>query len=168
MARPPCVIAPHRASLPPSPPQSLAILLLHDGGVDVSADNINAVVAAANVTVAPYWGTLYAKNLAGFKIDDMLMKPGSGGGGGGGAAPAAAAGGAAGGKKEEKKEEKKEVRVGRVWGGGGVETHRLILRRVLRARILTPCTPNPTRVQEEEEEVVGGAGGLFGGDDDDW
>lgn len=40
---------------------SLAILALHDGGVDVNAENINAVVAAAGVTVAPYWGSLYSK-----------------------------------------------------------------------------------------------------------
>lgn len=88
---------------------SLAILALHDGGVAVSADNINAIIAASGNTVAGYWGALYSKVLAGRNIDDLLLKPGAGG------APPAAAGGAAtggaaagGDKKEEKKEEKKE------------------------------------------------------------
>lgn len=55
---------------------SLAVLVLHDSGVEVTADNINAVIAAAGVTVAPYWGSLYAKILAGRSIDDLLLKPG--------------------------------------------------------------------------------------------
>ena len=89
---------------------SLAILALHDGGVEVSAANINSIVKASGNTVAAYWGSLYAKHLAARSIDDMLMKPGQGGG----AAPAAAAGGApaAGGAAAAKKEEKKvEVRI---------------------------------------------------------
>ena len=87
---------------------SLAILALHDGGVAVSADNINSIVSASGNTVAGYWGALYSKVLAGRNIDDLLLKPGAGG------APPAAAGGASAGasagdaKKEEKKEEKKE------------------------------------------------------------
>lgn len=89
---------------------SLAILALHDGGVAVTADNINSVISASGNTVAGYWGALYSKVLAGRNIDDLLLKPGAGGAG---PAPAAAAGGAAapaGGAaaKEEKKEEKKE------------------------------------------------------------
>ena len=88
---------------------SLAILALHDGGVAVSADNINAIVSASGNTVAGYWGALYSKVLAGRNIDDLLLKPGAGGA----PAPAAAGGAAASaggdaGKKEEKKEEKKE------------------------------------------------------------
>ena len=68
---------------------SLAILALHDGGVAVEADKIAALVEATGNTVAGYWGSLYAKMLAGRSIDDLLLKPGAGGGGGGGAvAPA--------------------------------------------------------------------------------
>lgn len=56
---------------------SLAILALHDSGVEVSSENINAIISASGNTVAPYWGALYAKLLAGKNIDDMLLKPGS-------------------------------------------------------------------------------------------
>ena len=87
---------------------SLAILALHDGGSAVSADNINAIVRASGNSVAPYWGALYSKVLAGRNIDDMLLKPGAGGG----SAPAAgassnnsAAGGVAAAVKEEEKKE---------------------------------------------------------------
>ncbi len=97
---------------------SLAVLILHDAGAAVTADAINAVVGAAGVTVAPYWGSLMAKFVSGRNIDDMLLKPGMGGApaaaaaapAAGGAAPAAAA------KKEEKKEEEEEE----VGGAGGL------------------------------------------------
>ena len=51
-----------------------AVLALHDGGVDVSSENITAVLKAANINVAGYWAPLFAKMLAGKNIDDMLMK----------------------------------------------------------------------------------------------
>jgi len=98
---------------------SLACLILHDGKVEVSADNINAVVAAAGVKVAPYWGSLMAKFLAGRDIDDMLLKPGMGGG----PAPTTAAapsGGAPSGGAAPKKEEKKEEEEEEVGGAGGL------------------------------------------------
>ena len=97
---------------------SLAILALHDGGVEVSSTKIGELVEATGNTVAGYWGSLYAKMLAGRSIDDLLMKPGAGGGGGGGgaAAPAAAAGGD---KKEEKKEEKPKEEEKEADMGGG-------------------------------------------------
>jgi large subunit ribosomal protein LP1 len=103
---------------------SLAVLALHDGGVEVSAENISAILAAAGVTVAPYWAPIFAKILGSRKIDDLLLKPGFGGGSGGGAAAPAASGGAASGgaaKKEEKKEEEEEEDVGGAGGlfGGG-------------------------------------------------
>jgi large subunit ribosomal protein LP1 len=96
---------------------SLACLALHDGGVEISADNINALVSGAGVTVAPYWGSLFSKLLANTKFDDILTKPGSGGGGG--AAPAASGAPAAGGAKEEKKEEKKKEEEEEDAGGAG-------------------------------------------------
>ncbi len=96
---------------------ALAILALHDGGAEVSGENINKLVEATGNTVASYWGALYAKLLASRNIDDLLMKPGMGGG----AAPAAAAGGAApaaaAAKEEKKKEEEPEEEVG---GAGGL------------------------------------------------
>jgi large subunit ribosomal protein LP1 len=97
---------------------SLAVLILHDSGNAVTADAINAIVSAAGVTVAPYWGSLMSKFIAGRNIDDLLLKPGMGGAApaaaASGAAPAAAGGAApAAAKKEEKKEEEEEA------GGAG-------------------------------------------------
>eukprot|EP00640_Fibrocapsa_japonica_P008733 CAMPEP_0113933434 /NCGR_PEP_ID=MMETSP1339-20121228/19_1 /TAXON_ID=94617 /ORGANISM="Fibrocapsa japonica" /LENGTH=56 /DNA_ID=CAMNT_0000934619 /DNA_START=92 /DNA_END=258 /DNA_ORIENTATION=- /assembly_acc=CAM_ASM_000762 len=39
---------------------SLAALVLADSGVDMSADNLNAVVSASGNDIAPYWSTLFA------------------------------------------------------------------------------------------------------------
>jgi ribosomal protein L12E/L44/L45/RPP1/RPP2 len=99
---------------------SLAILALHDGGVEASGDNIAALVKATGNTVPAYLSNLFAKLVASRSIDDMLMKPGSGGGGG--AAPPAAAAGAAP-KAAEKKEEAPKPKADDddfVGGGGGL------------------------------------------------
>jgi hypothetical protein len=39
---------------------SLAALALHDGDVEISADNINKLLAASGNTTAPYWPALFA------------------------------------------------------------------------------------------------------------
>ena len=66
----------------------LAALVCGDGGVDASADNLNAVVSASGNTVPAYWAPLYAQTIekAG-GVDKFFTK--LGGGGGGAAAPAA-------------------------------------------------------------------------------
>jgi len=82
-----------------------AALILHDDNVPITAEKINAILAAANVQVAPYWPGLFAKVLNGRNVDDLILNAG----GSGGSAPAPAAGGpAAAPAKEEKKEEKKK------------------------------------------------------------
>ncbi|KAI8819636.1 60s acidic ribosomal protein-domain-containing protein [Fimicolochytrium jonesii] len=87
-----------------------AALILHDDGVEITAEKINSLIGAAGVDVEPIWASLFAKALAGKDVGDFLFNVGSAGP----AAPAAggaAAGGAAApaeAKKEEKKEEKEE------------------------------------------------------------
>jgi ribosomal protein L12E/L44/L45/RPP1/RPP2 len=82
-----------------------AALILHDDGVEVTVDNITAILAAAKVEIEPYWPRLFAKLLEKKSMDDFIMNVGSApaapAAGGGGAAPAAAGG------DESKKEEKK-------------------------------------------------------------
>ncbi|RYP30656.1 hypothetical protein DL767_006156 [Monosporascus sp. MG133] len=87
---------------------SYAALILADDGVEITADKLQTLIKAANVTdVEPIWTSLFAKALEGKDVKDMLLNVGSGGG----AAAAPAAGGAAAGgdaaaeTKEEKKEE---------------------------------------------------------------
>ncbi|KAJ5736787.1 uncharacterized protein N7483_001912 [Penicillium malachiteum] len=90
---------------------SYAALILADEGLEISAEKIQTLVAAAKVPeVEPIWATIFAKALEGKDIKDLLTNVGSGGP----AAPAAggaAAGGAAAPAEaaaEEKVEEKEE------------------------------------------------------------
>ena len=60
---------------------SLAALLLHDSGVEISADNLSAVVSASNNTVPAYYAPLYATYIekAG-GVDKFLIGPSAGAG----------------------------------------------------------------------------------------
>ncbi|ETV99294.1 hypothetical protein H310_08026 [Aphanomyces invadans] len=99
---------------------SLAVLLLHDLEVEVSADNLNEALSAAGVTVPAYLPTLYANAVErGLKVSKALAGPSAGGAAA--PAPAAGAAGAAAPKKEEKKEEEEEADLGGgmdMFGGG--------------------------------------------------
>merc|ERR1712221_31503 len=80
-------------------------LILHDDDVDITAEKIQKICAAAKVTVEPFWPGLFAKALEGRNIGDLISNVGS--------APAAgsaapAAGGDAPAAAEEKKEEEKK------------------------------------------------------------
>ncbi|KAF0775290.1 hypothetical protein DYB35_008441 [Aphanomyces astaci] len=87
---------------------SLAVLLLHDLQVEVSADNLTEALSAAGVTVASYLPSLYANAIErGLKVSKALAGPSAGG-----AAAAAPAAGAAAPKKEEQKEEEEEADLG--------------------------------------------------------
>ncbi|KAH7447880.1 hypothetical protein KP509_01G125200 [Ceratopteris richardii] len=87
-----------------------ASLILYDDGIPVTAEKISTLVKAANVTVEPFWPSLFAKLLESRNIEDLITNVGSGGGGGAvtAAAPAAAAESAPAAPVEEKKEEPKE------------------------------------------------------------
>jgi ribosomal protein L12E/L44/L45/RPP1/RPP2 len=88
---------------------SLACMALHDGDAEITADQINVLLAATNNTVAAYWPTLFAGMCKDDRIVEVMASggaapPAAGGGGGGAAAaggdaPAAAA--AAAPKEEE-------------------------------------------------------------------
>ncbi len=84
---------------------SLAALCLHDGDVEITADNILTLVTASGNTTAPYWPALFAPFLQA-NIQSIINS----GGAGAVAAPAAsAAAPAAGGEKKEEKKEKAKV-----------------------------------------------------------
>ncbi|KAL7909148.1 60s acidic ribosomal domain-containing protein [Trichoderma velutinum] len=89
---------------------SYAALILADDGIEITADKLQTLIAAAKVEVEPIWTSIFAKALEGKDIKDLLVNVGSGGGAA--AAPgAAAAGGAAAADapaEEEKEEEKEE------------------------------------------------------------
>lgn len=91
-----------------------AALVMMDDDIAVTGDKIATLLKAANVTIEPFWPSLFARALEGIDAKDLLNTIGSAApvGGGGGAAPAAAtsAAPAAGGKEAApaKKEEKKK------------------------------------------------------------
>merc|ERR1712151_1183236 len=81
---------------------SYAALMLHDDGVEITAEKLSKVIKDSGNTVEPYWPMLFAKALKSADIGDMLTQVASAGPAGG-AGPAAAGPAAA---AEEKKEEK--------------------------------------------------------------
>merc|ERR1711879_384308 len=80
-----------------------AALILEDDNVEITADKLQTLVAAAGVEVEPIWFSLYAKALAGQDLKALLLNVGAPGSG-----PAASAGAAADAPAEEEKEEEKE------------------------------------------------------------
>merc|ERR1711884_953955 len=81
-----------------------AALILQDDGLEISADNLNTLIKAADVDVDSYWPGLFAKALDGIDIKSLVSNVGSGVG----AAPAAGGGADAPAAEEAKEEEKKE------------------------------------------------------------
>mmetsp|Transcript_10910 Transcript_10910/g.25913 ORF Transcript_10910/g.25913 Transcript_10910/m.25913 type:complete len:112 (+) Transcript_10910:139-474(+) len=75
-----------------------ASLILHDDGLDITADNITALVKAAGVEVEPFWPALFAKLFQSKSVGDLISNVGAGGGGAVvAAAPGAGGAGGAGG-----------------------------------------------------------------------
>lgn len=91
-----------------------AALILHDDGLEVTADNIKKLVTASGNSVEPYMPRLFASALQGHNVGDLLSGVGSVGAGapvaaaGAGGDAAAAGGGDAGGKAAGKKKEEEE------------------------------------------------------------
>jgi len=88
-----------------------AALILQDDGLEISADNLNTLIKAADVECDSYWPGLFAKALDGIDIKALVSNVGAGGGAP--AAGGAAAGGEAAAEEaapaaEEKKEESEE------------------------------------------------------------
>ncbi|KAL2339550.1 hypothetical protein Fmac_007490 [Flemingia macrophylla] len=88
----------------------LAMLILHDEEIPITAEKINALLKAANVSAESYWPSLFAKLAQSRNIEDLVFNSG-GAGAATVAAPVATAAGAAAAEAPaavEKKEEEKE------------------------------------------------------------
>jgi len=81
-----------------------AALILHDDGMEITADKINKLLAASDNKIEGYWPSLFAKALQGRNIGDLLL-------GGGGAAAGGPATTAAPEKKDDKKKEEPKKKV---------------------------------------------------------
>eukprot|EP00735_Rhodelphis_limneticus_P008914 TRINITY_DN2384_c0_g1::TRINITY_DN2384_c0_g1_i2::g.20685::m.20685 TRINITY_DN2384_c0_g1::TRINITY_DN2384_c0_g1_i2::g.20685 ORF type:complete len:130 (+),score=65.01,sp/O01359/RLA1_OSCTI/52.68/2e-21,Ribosomal_60s/PF00428.14/1.7e-22 TRINITY_DN2384_c0_g1_i2:53-391(+) len=86
-----------------------AALAIHDDGVEVTADNIRAILAAANIEVEAFWPGLFAGLLKKRSMNDLIFSVGAAPSAAAApAAAAAAAAPAAAAAKEDKKPAKKE------------------------------------------------------------
>ena len=96
---------------------SYAALMLHDDGLEITAEKLSKVIKASGNEVDAYWPALFAKALKSANIDELLTNVVTAGPAAGPAA-AAADGGAAPAeeKKEEKKEEAEDVDMGGLFG----------------------------------------------------
>ena len=94
-----------------------AALMLHDDGLEITAEKLNKVIKASGNAVEAYWPNLFAKALKTADIGELLQNVVSAGP----AVAVAAAGGAAAAEeeapKEEKKEEPEDVDMGGLFGG---------------------------------------------------
>ncbi|CAE6118649.1 unnamed protein product [Arabidopsis arenosa] len=88
-----------------------AALILHDDGIEITAENISKLVKTANVNVESYWPSLFAKLCEKKNIDDLIMNVGAGGCGLAGPVTAAAsAASQSASSPKEKKNEKEEIK----------------------------------------------------------
>merc|ERR1712078_775883 len=95
---------------------SYAALMLHDDGLEITAEKLSKVIKASGNEVEPYWPMLFAKALKGQDVGELLTNLASAGPAAG---PAAAAGPVAveeEAPKEEKKEEAEDVDMGGLFG----------------------------------------------------
>ena len=82
-------------------------LILYDDDVDITAEKMTKIIAAAKVNVEAFWPGLFAKALQGRNIGDLICNVGAAPAAGGAAATSGGDSGDAA-AVEEKKEEKKE------------------------------------------------------------
>merc|ERR1712224_315920 len=95
---------------------SYAALMLHDDGVEITAEKLSKVISASGNEVEPYWPMLFAKALKSAKIEDLLSNVASAGPAAGPAAAAGAVEAEVEEEKEEKKEEVEDVDMGGLFG----------------------------------------------------
>ena len=85
---------------------SLATLILHDAGSEVTSESISTLIKATGNDVEGYYPIIFSKFASGGNVEKIISNPaGSGGGAGGADGPG---GEGEGGVDEEKVEEKKE------------------------------------------------------------
>merc|ERR1712100_570893 len=95
---------------------SYAALMLHDDGVEITAEKLAKVIKDSGNTVEPYWPMLFAKALKSANVNDLLTNIASAGPAAGPAAGGAAAAVVEEAEEEAKKEEEEDVDMGGLFG----------------------------------------------------
>merc|ERR1719440_257457 len=102
---------------------SFGAMILHDDGLEITEDNLNKLLKAANVECDSYWPGLFAKALGGQDMNVLVTTVGGGGGGGGdcgGGGGGDGAGGDGGGDaKKESSEEEEMAPAANLFGDDG-------------------------------------------------
>merc|ERR1719440_2281384 len=96
---------------------SFGAMILHDDGLEITEDNLNKLLKAANVECDSYWPGLFAKALGGQDMNVLVTTVGGGGGGGGGDGAGGDGGGDA--KKESSEEEEEMAPAANLFGDDG-------------------------------------------------
>merc|ERR1712096_584181 len=91
---------------------SYAALMLHDDGLEITAEKLAKVIKASGNDVEPYWPMLFAKALKGQNVGDLLANVGSAGPAPTAAAAEVVAEAVEAPKEEEKKESVEDVDMG--------------------------------------------------------
>ncbi|GMI78665.1 hypothetical protein like AT5G24510 [Hibiscus trionum] len=89
---------------------SYAALILHDGGIPITAEKIVTLFKAANFSIESYWPSLFAKLFENCGIENLITNVDAGGGGAPIAAAPVAAFGGDGAPAPAPGEEKKNMR----------------------------------------------------------
>merc|ERR1712023_511184 len=88
---------------------SYAAMLLHSDGLEITEDNVTALLKAAGVQCESYWPGLFCKALGNQDMDKLISTPQAGGGGGGGGAVGGGAAGDAAVEEAVEEEEEEEM-----------------------------------------------------------
>lgn len=102
-----------------------AALILHDDDMEITAEKMEKIIAAAGVEIEPYWPSLYEKLFKSNSVGDLICNVGAAGPAVAAAPAGGAAGGGGGGAGEAKEEapaeeEEEEEEVGQGRGEGEI------------------------------------------------
>ena len=62
---------------------SYAMMILHDEGLGVTAEKMQKLIVASGIEIEGYWTKIFAANMDGVDLSDLMMGGGPAGGAGG-------------------------------------------------------------------------------------
>ncbi len=62
---------------------SYAMMILHDEGLGVTAEKVQKLITASGIEIEGYWAKIFAANMDGVDLSDLMLGGGPAGGAGG-------------------------------------------------------------------------------------